>query len=138
MAAGTVTSSAAQHHAGSRSIAIPLTVSGTVRGFELGLVLCGGVGTIPLAGLTSISAWFFVEGPALDATSYFGEAIYTDKVLAAGNIPYSSVVGQWFQVSTLLSSFNTSSTLLQVGVQGYINGVTDWTGTVYVDDITIQ
>ena len=138
MAAVTVTSSAAQHHAGSRSIAIPLTVHGTVRGFEIGLTLCGGAVNIPLAGLTSISAWFFVEGPALDASSYFGEAIYTDKALAAGNIPYSSLVGQWFQVSTLLNSFSASSTLGQVGVQGYVNGITDWTGTVYVDDITIQ
>jgi hypothetical protein len=138
MATGAVTSSTAQHHAGARSMAIPLTVSGQTRGFEVDLLLCGSVGQISMTGVTSISAWFFVDGPALDVNSYFGEALYTDKVSPGGNIPHSSVVGQWFQVSTPVSSLNMSTAMFELGVQGFVNGVNTWAGTVYVDDITIQ
>jgi hypothetical protein len=37
-----------------------------------------------------------------------------------------------------VSLLNMSTTMFELGVQGYVNGTTDWAGTVYVDDITIQ
>lgn len=117
-----------------------MTVRGAVRGFEINLRLCDSSGSIPLSGLTSVSAWFYVDGPAIDSSSYFGDSLYTDVAVGYGNIPYTSVVGQWFQVSTAVSTLTGfgATNMYEIGVQGYINGTADWDGTIYVDDFVIQ
>ena len=138
MATRGASNSTAQHHGGTHSLAIPVTATGQARSFELDQLLCGSVGQISLTGLTSISAWFFVDGPPLDPASNFGETVYTDKLSPGQNFLFSSVIGQWFQVSTPVSGLNMSTSMYELGVGAVVNGTADWTGTVYVDDIAIQ
>jgi hypothetical protein len=141
MSVTSVSVSTARAHSGGRALALAVAVHGSVRGFEIGNQLCAG-GAIAGNG-QQVSAWFYLDPAAgslpVHGESYFGERLYADSS-NGGNIPRQPPVRQWFQVSTPIS--NLGAQLYLIAVEGYFNsdGTSgyDFTGTVYVDDISIQ
>ena len=144
MAVTSISASTSVTHGGTYALAIGIDVQGSVRGFEVGLALCGGAaGYLPSNGQT-VSAWFYLS-PASDTVppphpnSRFGEHLYTNGS-DGGNAPTQSTVGSWFHVSTPIESVGTE--LQRIAFQGVFDtdGTTDfdWSGIVYIDDIAIQ
>jgi hypothetical protein len=144
MAVTSISASTSVTHGGVYALAIGITATGgTVRGFEVGLKMCGGSGYLPSGGRT-ISAWFYLSPssntvPPPSPTSFFGEHLYT-SASDGGYMPNATTVGSWFQVSSPIDDVGTH--LLSFALQGYFgaNGANppDWDGVVYIDDITIQ
>jgi hypothetical protein len=136
-------STSVSHGSGSHALAIGIDVQGAVRGFEVGLRLCGGSGAVPASGQT-VSAWFYLS-PASDSVppphpnSSFGERL-TASGNTGGNVTTQSTVGTWFRVSTPIDSVGAQ--LQRIAVVGTFetDGTTDfdWSGIVYIDDIVIQ
>jgi hypothetical protein len=143
MAVTSISASTSVTHGGTYALAIGVSAQGTTRGFQVGLNICGGSGYLPSGGRT-VSAWFYLSPssdtvPPPSPTSFFGEYLYT-SANEGGNAPHAATVGSWFQVSTPIDDVGTH--LIAVALQGFFDtdgtSATDWSGTVYVDDITIQ
>jgi hypothetical protein len=137
--------STAAAHTGTSALAIGVTAMGmTNRGFQVGLDMCGGSGYVP-AGSHVVSAWLYLQPsdgsvPPPAPTSHFGVHLYTSSS-DGGDPPTTNVpVGTWFQVSSTVSTVGSQLTALSI--QGVFDTdgtpATDWSGTVYVDDVTIQ
>src|SRR6185503_6934756 len=139
MAVVAISNSTSVVHGGTHALAIDVGAMGGVRGFEVGLRLCGGADYIASQGQT-VSAWFYLQPasggqPPVDANSDSGEHLYTDQ-FNGGSIPYHSTLQTWFQVVTPIENLGTQ--LYQIALEAYFNGVENWFGTVYVDDIVVQ
>ena len=86
-----------------------------------------------------MTAWVFLEpgsGDVQDPDPNSQIRVHLTTSTGEGGSPTGLVVGQWFQISTSTSS--VGSQLLQLGVQGGFGPGSDWSGTIYVDDISIQ
>jgi hypothetical protein len=131
-------SAAVTHGSSAGALAITVNIQGSDRSFEVGLKLCGGSGFLP-AGTHVVSAWFYLQ-PSDASTppgpnSTFGEHLYTNSS-EGGNAPTNATVGAWFQVSSTIS--DVGNQLTAFSLQGSFDPATDWSGTVYVDDVMIQ
>ena len=118
------------------------TPEGSARRFEVGVELCDG-GYLPAMGQT-VSAWFYLSPasasvPAPHPDSIVGEHLYTTAG-EGGNTTSPLPVGSWFRVQTPIAS--VGARLESFSLEGLFDsdGTNDfdWTGVVYVDDITIQ
>jgi hypothetical protein len=130
----------ARHHGGAQALAIGIDAKNgsAERNFDVGVTLCGGSGSVP-ANAQTVTAWVFLEPasdtvPDPDPNSQIRVHLTTGT--GEGGTSNPIVVGQWFQISTSISSIG--SQLLQLGVQGGFGPGPDWSGTIYVDDISIQ
>jgi hypothetical protein len=128
-------------HSGAQALAIKVNAQGTggTRSFEVGLKLCGGNGFVPANGQT-VSAWFYLSpdddtAPPPDPSSQIGEHLVTSTG-GGGNTVSPPPVGMWFQVSTPIAS--VGGQLVELALAGVFGPDSDWSGTVYVDDIVIQ
>jgi hypothetical protein len=130
-------------HGGNRALAIGLNIRGSTRRFEVGIALCGGDGYIPAMG-QDVTAWFYLSPssasvPAPHPDSAVGVHIYTNTDDDGdGRTPVP--VGSWFRAQLAISSVGPR--LEGISLEGFFDtdGTTDynWSGTVYVDDISIQ
>ena len=144
MAVTSISASTSVAHSGTYALAIGVTAMGmTNRGFDVGLKMCGGSGFLPSGGRT-VSAWFYLQPndasvPPPSPTSRFGLHLYTNSSDAAST-PNNATVGTWFQVTAPLD--NAGNQLIALALEGFFDtdgtSATDWSGVVYVDDITIQ
>jgi hypothetical protein len=135
-----------QTHTGKFSLGLPITASTTTsRGFQIGPPVCLANGAAIAKGL-SVSAWLMVEPsgnpPAIGRATYFGVRVYSESSPDVGAIVKFPLRGykEWFQVSTALPAGDLQ--LSQFAVEGvFVNDLAvagDWTGAVYIDDVTIQ
>ena len=122
---------------------IRATGTGLTRGYQIGPQICAARGPIIGKGMT-VTAWMLLEpsDPKLvfGAGSYWGIRITSESgdTLATG-APRG--YNQWFPVSVPLPIGDVR--LISFVLEGVFTPEdtrlpTDWTGTVYFDDITIQ
>jgi len=134
--------STTRSHGGNSALAIGINVRQNARRFEVGLELCDG-GYLPAMGQT-ISAWLYLS-PASASTpdphpeTSVGVHLYTntdDGGESANPVP----VGSWFRIQFPIATIGAR--LEAFSVEGYFafDGTNDfnWSGVIYVDDITIQ
>jgi hypothetical protein len=129
-----------QVHSGKYSMAIATATSSRAIGFQVGLPLCGAKGYLPGKSLM-LTVWMLIEPsgqpPALGKATYWGARVVTDKqeVLVKGE---PRGYNEWFPVQVPVPdgeefrSFNVEAVM-----PGDILGLPDWTGTIYVDDVSI-
>jgi hypothetical protein len=137
-----VSASTSVSRSGTTALAISIDAKGSARRFEVGIDLCDG-GYIPAMG-QNVSAWFYLK-PASAAEpdphpdSIAGEHLYTSAG-EGGEMTRPLPVGSWFRVQTPIAG--VGSRLESFSVEGLFDtdgsNDFDWTGVVYVDDITIQ
>ena len=146
-----VMNSTVRHHTGTHALALPLYTMGGYIDINLPFCINATVAT-PTAG-RSISAWFFVDGPALKTNQPSDNSISAgvwgcapqppdgalgctiENTTVMTNVP----VGTWFQVvapvsATFATNWPTSSGFT---ISGYLYPV-GATTTLYVDDVVFQ
>jgi hypothetical protein len=127
-----MTVSSARAHTGTRSL-FTLRVSGQRRQFLALLSLCINGGNF--ANATQESIWFYVDGPPLDINSYV--VPYAGGNLGSGGPlnPPSATAGSWQSATLPLAPYGLVG---NIGISGFVAGTSDWTGTIYVDDISVR
>jgi hypothetical protein len=137
----TVTTSTAVFRGTSgRSLAYGVSVGPGLSNYRTGveITFCSN-SYVDLAGRT-VSAWVYITGPALPACGG-AEHDFSTRVHGSGGDgtvgSATPVLNSWFFVSGTVTS-TTFANAYRVRFSLYINCVDPtWTGTVYLDDITI-
>lgn len=125
-----------QVHGGSASIAASVLIdyvnSNTA---EVAVSPCKTGGTVDLAGYT-LTAWVYISGPALGALDFFfvdtwGPSGLADNSPAA--VGSSILTGSWFQLPPVV--FVSGVPANRIGFR--LAPTTNWSGTIYIDDVVI-
>lgn len=129
---GPISASSTRAHAGSYSLKVPIAINQTST--YVGYVyvpICGAGSTVNLANAV-ISAWIYLEGPALGMWSTV--TIGTPDMLGGAD-PGSLRVGQWFQVKYASSATQANEIAIELNVNASDGA---WSGTMYIDDVLIS
>jgi hypothetical protein len=141
-AALSVSASSTRAHTGSRSLSAPVSTNFAQNRYvvSLDLTFCSS-GGLDIGGKT-ISMWVYFEGPALNANCLSDPYVYTtdgtsyDPNSFGGQSATIPVANQWFQVRSVMP---TSESHIVRTLQFFTNlNIDGWTGTVYLDDITVK
>jgi len=142
-AIGKLTATTAQAHTGKYSLGALVNASGSTRGYQVGPIVCAGRGAVQGKALT-VTAWMMLSptvgtNPTLGRAAYFGIHIVSesgDTLIKGSPRGYN----EWFPISAPLHAGDTQITSF------WLEGVFatdllpagDWTGALYIDDVTIQ
>jgi hypothetical protein len=141
-AGGTTSVSTARSHGGSHALASKVSVnfaqSKYVVTVHVPLCASGGVD----AGGKTISIWAYFEGPALttsiiaDPYVYSTDFVSYDPASFGGQSSTMAVANKWFEIRAVVPK---SEAHILTGMDFFTNLNQDgWTGTIYLDDITIK
>jgi hypothetical protein len=87
-----------------------------------------------------MTAHVYLDGPALPQSGGDHSAdiyVYTSSSDFFVTKPGSVTANTWLTLSGTFSDADTAQ-LMRVAIYVYINGTTDWSGTVWVDGVHIQ
>jgi hypothetical protein len=124
---------------GTKALRGAVLVSGSNRSFEVEANLCPGGNFVNMQG-RSATAHVYLDGPELPQNAGDHSAdIYAYTSSSSFFVTHTSSVtaNTWLTVSGTFSDADTAQ-LMSIAVYVYINGTTDWSGTVWVDGVHIQ
>jgi hypothetical protein len=132
---GSPTVSSVESHSGTRTLAIGCSGSGLMR---LQHNLCtASTNKASIAGKT-VSAWVYWDGPAFptgDTTSGCELTVWISQASSGGQSSrVYKPVGGWHQMQKKI--IDTLNPLQSVSIDCYVNS--NWSGVMYVDDITVN
>ena len=131
-------------HSGKYSLGVPIKATGTTRGYQIGPPLCGAATRSYVVGKAiTVSAWMMIEPSDKEQVfgkpSYWGIRITTESGDTLAKVPFRGY-NEWFAVSVTAPDGDTqlSAVILEgVFAAEVLSVPTDWTGTMYFDDIQI-
>ena len=136
-----VTVSSAQHHSGSFSLAVPIVAHDTNIFWQVAVDVCPS-GYV-MANSQTVTAWVRMESAvAVPWTGSLGIAVdhVTYGDIGGTGTGTNTTLGQWMKISLPIDGVVAGATnLYKIIVRGGLAGeVLQWSGTMYIDDVTIQ